>query len=150
MSELFGERYAHLYTDPQTRNELLQSERYLQLLGSYQSIMVGNEEMFTADFLIDFNRWRIMAEKKIVSEHLADDFYYVDTIHSWPASPWQFFKERHRESWWLSWLVRRRPVEYQQTVETGQIQVQRYLGYPDAHIPSSKLGRSIPIERVLD
>lgn len=27
-----------------------------------------------------------------------------------PTSTWQMFKSRHASSWWLGWLVRRRPV----------------------------------------
>ena len=148
MRDIFGEKFAHIYRDPQNREELLVSEKILDFLRVYKSVRVKNDIFFSSDYMIDFNQWRVMAEKDMLVEHLADDFYYVDTIHSWPASPWQFFKDRHRDSWWLNWLVHRWPVEYQQTTETGQIKVKRYLGYPEAEIKSPRLGQAVPWETV--
>lgn len=56
----------------------------------------------------------------------------TDTFSS-PASPWQHFKANHEHSWWLGWLVRRRPPvmttqyrRYEATVTIG-----RHVTFPE-------------------
>lgn len=35
-----------------------------------------------------------------------------------PASPWQHWKLKHQDAWWLRWLVARRPVRTEVLAET--------------------------------
>jgi hypothetical protein len=52
-----------------------------------------------------------------------------------PASSWQHFKQEHSESWWLRWLVRRRPVRVQaleQTV-TLVVDLEKYRTFPQCN-----------------
>jgi len=46
------------------------------------------------------------------AQRIADGTVTVakEIVHDWPATTWQMFKGRHADSWWLAWLVRRRPV----------------------------------------
>lgn len=35
----------------------------------------------------------------------------IDFEFEYPASPWQMFKEKHKDSWWMRAFVRRYPVQ---------------------------------------
>lgn len=52
-----------------------------------------------------------------------------------PASSWQHFKQEHSESWWLGWLVRRRPIRYQALEQTATLTVdlERYRTFPQCN-----------------
>lgn len=74
-------------------------------------LMLGIESHVLAD------RIATSTERHLVAQHSC----------SFPTSPWQFFKQRHADSWWLGWLVRRRPVRldartktYHRTVTIGR------------------------------
>lgn len=64
----------------------------------------------------------------------------VDTtrvVFKSPASWWQMFKRDHTRSWWLAWLVRRRPVVDTTTLRviTTTVDVQRFRTFPEADLP---------------
>lgn len=61
-----------------------------------------------------------------------------------PASPWQQFKGLHAETWWLRWLVRRRPVRTVDHVFRGELVVDltRHRTYPEARISADRMGSS--------
>ncbi len=71
---------------------------------------------------VSFESWRedtldamVWALRGVVlGERLAEKEVTVVTegiaVFVFPTSPWQFFKQRHATSWWMRWLVRRRPV----------------------------------------
>lgn len=48
----------------------------------------------------------------------------------WPATPWQHWKQRHSESWWLRWFVQRWPVRMQQQVVDFREAWQEMAAYP--------------------
>lgn len=79
----------------------------------------------------------------------------VETPMRFPASPWQFFKQRHQTSWWLGWLVRRRPVRTRLHSVTrsvtfeAEVTFERYATYPEATVyyPPDRLGKPVLVER---
>lgn len=80
----------------------------------------------------------------VLSDHIAADTY-TRTVQ-WPATTWQMFKSTHEESWWLSWLVRRRPV--QMVTKRVEVTVNRFLTYPEASLAVRDLGRPFIYEEV--
>lgn len=65
----------------------------------------------TRDWMTDM----IVAKLKafVLTHQLAEHSVSRQRTVSWPATPWQHFKHRHAASWWLRWLVARRPVRMQ-------------------------------------
>jgi hypothetical protein len=49
-----------------------------------------------------------------------------------PASTWQHFKQRHAHSWWLRWLVDRRPVRTSTHTRTVTLTTtwEQHVGFP--------------------
>lgn len=84
----------------------------------------------------------------VLAEKLAKDSYTRSRVFPFPASPWQFFKERHRTSWWLSRFARRWPVVYEKHEMKVTVGVDRYLAYPQATIIASEFGRPVQYEAV--
>lgn len=84
------------------------------------------------DYDVDYNILRHMVETRVLAEHLASDTYEKSLYFSYPATTWQMFKNTHAESWWLGWLVRRRPVKMHEVEKTAVVHVDRYLKYPAA------------------
>ena len=126
--------------------ELKESKRILTLLRTYQSVRVQHDIFHSADFEVDYNTIRVMTEKDLLSDHLASDYFIGYVSHDFPATTWQMFKRTHENSWWLGWLVRRRPVMYTTWTGHADVKVDRYLGYPDAVINNKRLGRAIVFE----
>lgn len=89
------------------------------------------------------------------SEVLAQrlDTRTVDQRVEWdaPASWWQMFKATYALSWWLSWLVSRRPVRYTTHHKFTTIKFGVEAIYPDAtvRLPEDTFGRPFVVNRVL-
>lgn len=83
---------------------------------------------------------RYQLKSYVLSDHITDDTYRASTTFEYPRSTWHMFKSRHAESWWLRWLVRRRPIQMATERRTVAVKVERYLGYPDATIRTPDLG----------
>jgi hypothetical protein len=83
----------------------------------------------------------------VLADHIADDVFTGTTTSEWPETTWQMFKSRHESSWWLGWLVRRRPVRMHTERQTVEIQVSRYLNYPEATLRIESLGRPVIFEQ---
>lgn len=67
-------------------------------------------------------------------------------IMDFPASPWQFFKDKHSNAWWLRWFVNRWPVlfnEFKEDVEMTAVWEQMEI-YPENTI-NAQLGKPIRI-----
>jgi hypothetical protein len=49
-----------------------------------------------------------------------------------PASPWQHWKQKHQDAWWLRWFVARRPVRTEVLSETVELTTvwEDYATYP--------------------
>lgn len=87
-------------------------------------------------------------EAYVLQEHLADDIYVDSTKYTTPATWWDHFKETFQTSWWLGWLVKRRPAKYDHHVVHCGVQVERYASYPEADVAVPQLGRPVPFENV--
>lgn len=61
-----------------------------------------------------------------------------------PASPWQHFKQSYGLSWWLRWLVDRRPVITRKVTFNLSVDVMAGLAYPEA-IVAPQLGDPVRI-----
>lgn len=79
----------------------------------------------------------------VLTHQLAEHGVTRSRTVEWPATPWQHFKKRHAESWWLRWLVARRPVRMQHEVVDFQEAWTELAAYPwQTHLPPfPKLGR---------
>lgn len=119
-------------------------EKKLDVTRFHKSFKVEHNQAFD----IDYNQVRHLFETDILTEHLASDFYYGSADFKYPATTWQMYKMTHADSWWLGWLVRRRPVRWQEQYQTVKIKVDRYLKYPEATIEFKQLGHPIPYETV--
>lgn len=66
-----------------------------------------------------------------------------------PTSSWQMFKREHEGSWWLGWLVRRRPARTKTHTTTVTLEVDAFAIYPDARIalPECDFGKPFLIHR---
>ncbi len=64
-----------------------------------------------------------------------------------PASPFQHWKQKHAQSWWLRWFVGRWPVRQDTTVKTATLTVDltKYRSYPEANYALPELGAPILI-----
>lgn len=115
-----------------------------KLLGSFTQDSMRLE----VDYDIDFNMWRLRLETEVLKEHIADDYYHTTLERRVPASVWQMFKAEHMHSWWMSWLVDRRPVRHHVWTETVSVKVERSVLYPEANVPRPPLGRPFILEKV--
>ena len=74
----------------------------------------------------------------VLTEKLPPETINESRIAVWnfPRSSWQHFKLEHSESWWLGWLVRRRPVQYavHDKQVTLTVDLERYRTFPQANI----------------
>jgi hypothetical protein len=70
----------------------------------------------------------VLAEKLPSEKFERSETFTLD----FPASSWQHFKQEHSESWWLRWLVQRRPVRLQGLEQTATLTVdlERYRTFP--------------------
>ena len=87
-------------------------------------------------------------EAYILADKIVEETFTGQETVRFPVSPWQFFKQRHEESWWLGWLVRRRPVREASHRVVVPIRVTRYLTYPEAAISDARMGRPVIYEQV--
>lgn len=64
-----------------------------------------------------------------------------------PRSTWQMFKMRNAGSWWLGWLVARRPVQYDVVEKTARFQVvvNEWEIFPEQERVHPQMGRTIQI-----
>lgn len=72
----------------------------------------------------------------VLTHQLAEHSVSRRRTVSWPATPWQHWKHRHAGSWWLRWLVARRPVQMQHEVVDFQEAWTELATYPwQTHLP---------------
>lgn len=90
---------------------------------------------------------RLEFEAKVLSHRIAEATQSTTVAMGldFPASPWQFFKQRHVDSWWLGWLVRRRPVRTQRFSKSKRVTltIDRFHEFPEANIvvPPERFGK---------
>lgn len=87
---------------------------------------------------------------QVWAEHLPPEHFEAKqtfTITA-PASWWQHFKETYAGTWWLGWLVRRRPPVMstaRHTDVTLSVDLRRFRHYPAAPEMTRRLGPAVPI-----
>ena len=100
----------------------------------------------SAAILADQLVYRLEAE--VLADRLVGDTKTAHGALFFPASPWQFFKGKHSSSWWLGWLVRRRPVRNDEHPYTATVTFERYATYPYSRLhPHPDLGRAVLLEQ---
>lgn len=87
-------------------------------------------------------------ESQVLAEKLVGGTYTGTGHKDFPTSPWQFFKQRHADSWWLRWLVVRRPVNTERHTITAKVEVEAHRTYPESTIAIPALGRPVVVEQV--
>lgn len=97
-----------------------------------QEVLLNTSVSQVEDWIYGRFVYRLKAD--ILSERLPDRHYRVSAYVEVPvpATTWQKFKETHEWSWWLGWLVARRPVR---TIRRGRpvqvhVDIEDYLLYP--------------------
>lgn len=125
------------------RHQLEQRKVAVQLALSRDAQMELDE-----DFL--GNKLLARMTSYVLAEQLVGD---TKTIHctkgyEFPSSPWQFYKQRHASSWWLGWLVARRPVRTEKHYQDREHEVrfERYATYPESTLRAPELGRPVIME----
>lgn len=97
------------------------------------------------DVLAD--RLLMQLESYVLAEKLVGDTKTVTGAIDFPSSPWQFYKQRHAESWWLRWLVNRRPVRTTAHRYERYVTFERYAHYPRSTLRVPELGRAVIFEQ---
>lgn len=105
---------------------------------------------FETDYDVDFGQWIVRLETSVLSEHLAEDYYEVESYYATPRTWWDMFKETYATRWWFYWYSKRWGApHYEQHTLRNRIKVDRYVNYPEANIiPDPRLGRTYPYERI--
>ena len=83
------------------------------------------------DVIFDRLVYKLSAE--VLAEKLPPAEVTERTSVSFPSSSWQLFKEEHAESWWLGWLVRRRPVRRKAHPVALTVGFDRYRTFPECN-----------------
>lgn len=99
-------------------------------------------DMITQNLVMDL-------EATVYAHKVAQDTIERDAAMSVdvPTSTWQFFKDAHAGSWWLSWFTNRWPAKTRKIGKTVhfKVDVRKYNAFPDAAIQyPPELGRPIP------
>lgn len=89
----------------------------------------------------------VQLESYVLAEKLVGDTKEVSGAIPFPTSPWQFFKHRHAGSWWLRWLVERRPVRTENHRWETSVTFERYNHYPESTLRVPELGRPVMFEQ---
>lgn len=99
------------------------------------------------DFFSDSIVLALRAE--LLAERLPPRSYTdsASTKFLYPASPWQYFKRVHAKSWWLGWLVNRRPVRNITVTRslTLSLDCSDWVAYPHQTLVDPRLGKPVRI-----
>lgn len=96
----------------------------------------------------ELQRQRVALEVYVLSEKLAEDVYTDKKSYSTPKTWWDMFKVTYAMTWWLGWLVRRWPAEFDYHWFEVGVRIERYAQYPEANISLPDLGRPVRYERM--
>lgn len=87
-------------------------------------------------------------ESFVLTERLLSDTQQVSWTVETPTSTWQFFKQQHKDSWWLGWFVRRCAVKSEVKKYSKEFSFERYAMFPHASIPTDPyLGSPVIVEK---
>ena len=84
---------------------------------------------------------------EVLAERLLSETQEATFHMAFPSSPWQHFKRDHAETWWLGWIVRRRPVKNEIQTHTRSVTFTRYAKFPHASISLPELGSPVIFEQ---
>ena len=118
-------------------------------VGMAQTFPRNVEVEVAADFLGRYFQANLRTE--VLARTLDKRTHTKNVKHQEPASPWQMFKRKHAHSWWLRWLVERRPVEYSVWYESVTVEVEAKAIYPEASIKMPDyMGRQFIIHAITE
>lgn len=102
------------------------------------------EDLFADRMIARLRSW-------VLTHQLAEHEVIRTRTVEWPATPWQHWKQRHAEAWWLRWFVARRPVRMQEQVVDFREAWQELAAYPwQERLPLVRsLGRPVRMVQVL-
>lgn len=110
-------------------------------VGANARLYVEEDYRFLGDLMVRL-------ESEVLAERLVGGTYTSYGHKDFPASPWQFFKQRHAKAWWLRWLVERRPVRTERHTIRAEVEVTAHRTYPESRIQIPDLGRPVLIEQL--
>lgn len=88
-------------------------------------------DFVTQDLIVDLHA-------AIYAHKIAQDTIERDAVLTvdMPTSPWQFFKDAHAGSWWLSWFTNRWPAKTRKIVQKAhfRVDVRKFNAFPDSSI----------------
>ena len=131
--------------------EVIYGERkILEALRFSDSIWIGDNTKVVAEEVAEgeVKQRLIRLTRHVYTDQIAEEHYHDSAAYYFPSSPWQFFKQRHQDSWWLDWFVRRWPVQTDTKIANLAVTVGRYVGYPDLQVREDALGKSVIYEPV--
>jgi len=132
---------------PRRRDDVFQAEQ--KTLRQYRVGHSFRSKMHTeVDLDLERDEQIHRLESFVLQEHLADDIYIDAHPYTTPKTWWDMFKLTFAATWWLGWLVKRRPAQFERHVVKSAVKVERYASYPEANIDVPQLGRPIPFESV--
>lgn len=131
---------------------LISDKQIFEIIRNYKAVKVGQNEILSAQYDIDYNSVRIIAEQLILALRQGSTEMTVYDSYDVPKSTWQMFKFRHYNSWWLRWFVNRRPVRYDTHIISIPVEVTRYTTFPDAEydITNPRLGSAVQLDILKD
>lgn len=130
-------------TVPRKDLDMLKIQDRMVLTGSFfrDSLVVSYEDV---NNLITFELGdrAVSMEAYVLKDHIAKTYHSAWVESLWPQTTWQMFKHTHRDSWWLKWLVMRKPVVYAVDKQNVTVEVDHNYIYPEANLPyRQSLGR---------
>lgn len=131
-------------------SDMVWSKKTMEILPIIQRVAIDPELDIEVELTRELRYFIAEFKADVVAEKLVEDTYSDNQpafFHT-PATTWQMFKETHKTSWWLKRFVAKHPVrtvEHVKWVRT-EVVVHRYLKYPQAEIPKSRLGRPVAYE----
>jgi hypothetical protein len=120
--------------------------RYAQMQSlAYELTASVSEDFFLNTILVRMQA-RMLAQKALTR---AVDVWVP---FRYPSSPWQHYKRNHEASWWLGWLVRRRPVQEKTVQKVAHVEVDQAAVYPQQGLIDAtlrdRLGSPLIIETI--
>lgn len=119
---------------------------------------IGLNNYVSRNAVIDFREdvdtylgeyFRAELRSEVLARRLDTRVYSESAHFDEPASTWQMFKRTHASSWWLRWLVERRPVRTVRHTQQVIVRATDRAIYPDARIQlSDQLGRPFLITQM--
>jgi hypothetical protein len=124
-------------------NEILLDRVKLTGQTALSSEMLSKMELGSyMDYLAD--RLVLQLQTEVLSHKVADSTYTMRVPI--PSSPWQHFKYKHRERWWMRLLIKRSPIDY--TNKEGVVTLSKAHRFPESTLRyPDHLGKVVIVEQ---